>query len=42
MSRVQKAIAAAVYVGSLLVVLLLLVGVCSLLARWIAGIWGIL
>lgn len=42
MNRAQKVIAAVVYVGSLLVVLLLLVGVCSLLARWIAGIWGIL
>lgn len=42
MSKVQKAIAAVVGVGSLLAVLLLFVGLCSMLARWMLGIWGLL
>lgn len=42
MNRAQKLIAAVVYAGSLLVLLLVMVGLCSLLARWIAGIWGLL
>ena len=41
MNRAQKAIAAVVYGGSLVAVSLLVIGVCSLLARWVAGIWGL-
>ena len=41
MNRAQKVIAAVVYAGSLVAVSLTMIGVCSLLARWVAGIWGL-
>ena len=39
MNRAQKVIAAVVYAGSLVAVSLAMIGVCSLLARWVASIW---
>ena len=41
MNRAQKVIAAVVYSGSLVAVSLAMIGVCSLLARWGASIWGL-
>lgn len=40
MNRIQKAIAAVVYAGGLVAVSLVVLGVCSLLARWVVGIWA--
>ena len=41
MNRAQKVIAAVVYAGSLVAVALAMSGGCSLLARGVAGIWGL-
>lgn len=42
MNRMQKVIAAVVYIGSIVAVLLLVIGICSLLLCWVAGIWGLI
>jgi hypothetical protein len=38
----QKVIAAVVYIGSTVSVSLLVIGICSLLLRWVAGILGLI
>ena len=42
MNRMQKVIAAVVYIGSIVAVSLLVIGICSLLLRWVVGIWSLI